>query len=416
MAGLRGVLPSAPGPKDAAIAQVHAMNVVDWKAVRSWSVAGENARSTDASEGRTCDVVLAITHLAPGGSLEVFDLAAEELRKQGLSVRSVALYRGRALSGTERHCHVLDDRESLDWLGYVRAFVRFARYMRSTRAAAVIGFMPAASVLGAMAGIMAGSRCRIPIHHQPAWAQRGMVQVIDRLLGAAGIYSHIVAVSDSGETSFEKYPHSYRRRISVIPNAVRLITPKSTRAAVRRRYGIPPRAILFASIGRLSREKNTINMIRAAGLVDRAYLVIAGDGPLREEAEALILDQNLGHRIRLLGQVDQQTVMDLLFASDAFVQLSYQEGRSLALLEALHAGKAIVTSEIPSQREVLRLEDGTSAGLHCNPDDVGAMAKTILAVAKTKKLRRELAARAAKLSARTDLANWGREYASLLRV
>src|SRR5262245_13557858 len=93
-AGLRGVLPSAPVSKMPQIVQVHAMNVAHWQAVKWWSVADEDAQSSEVSETRMYDVLLVITHLTPGGSLEVLNLMAEELRKQGLSVRTVALYRG----------------------------------------------------------------------------------------------------------------------------------------------------------------------------------------------------------------------------------------------------------------------------------------------------------------------------------
>jgi glycosyltransferase involved in cell wall biosynthesis len=392
------------------------MNVANWKAVRSWSVASQKVPVTDRSKGRTCDVLLVITHLTPGGSLEVLDLMAEELRRQGLAVQRVALYRGLAADGAKPHYHILEDSESLDWRGYAKVFVRLVTFIRSTGATAVIGHMPVANVFAALSAVLVGARCRISTHHQPAWAQRGALQVVDRLLGATGAYSHIVAVSEAVETSFQKYPDSYRRLISVIPNVIRPIAPKASRAAVRRRFGIPAPAVLFVTIGRLSPEKNAISTIRAVSRVDNAHLVMVGDGPLRESAAALVAELNVGNRIHLVGHVGKQTAMDLLFASDVFLQLSHYEGQSLALLQAIQARKAIVTSDIASQSEVLRLGDGNSAGLLCDPDDLDAMTAAITRVAKGRKLRRELAARSAMLSSRTDVASWGRDYASLLRL
>jgi glycosyltransferase involved in cell wall biosynthesis len=143
---------------------------------------------------------------------------------------------------------------------------------------------------------------------------------------------------------------------------------------------------------------------------------MVGDGPLRESATALIAELNVGDRIHLLGQVDKQTAMDLLFACDVFLQLSHYEGQSLALLQAVQARKPIVTSDIASQSEVLRLGDGNFAGLLCDPHDLDAMTAAISRVAKSRKLRRDLAARSAMLSSRTDIASWGRDYASLLRL
>jgi glycosyltransferase involved in cell wall biosynthesis len=97
-----------------------------------------------------------------------------------------------------------------------------------------------------------------------------------------------------------------------------------------------------------------------------------------------------------------------------FLQLSFSEGRSVALLEALCAERPIVASDIASQAEVLSLASGQSAGILCDPSDVDAMANAIRMVSDRPDLRRFLSERAASLKPKIDPQEMGRGYAALL--
>jgi len=130
----------------------------------------------------------------------------------------------------------------------------------------------------------------------------------------------------------------------------------------------------LTAIGRLSAEKNLLNTIAAVGRVAGCRLVLVGTGPLKDELVNYIAENGLSDRVLLTGHLDHQSAVDVLFASDVFLQLSFSEGRSVALLEALCAERPIVASDIPSQAEVLALASGQSAGILCDPSDVDAMA------------------------------------------
>jgi glycosyltransferase involved in cell wall biosynthesis len=64
-------------------------------------------------------------------------------------------------------------------------------------------------------------------------------------------------------------------------------------------------------------------------------------------------------------------VPQLLAASDIYVQSSNNEGLSLSILEAIAAGKTIVSTDVGAAREVL--EHGVT-GLIVSPDDAPAFA------------------------------------------
>jgi glycosyltransferase involved in cell wall biosynthesis len=102
---------------------------------------------------------------------------------------------------------------------------------------------------------------------------------------------------------------------------------------------------------------------------------LIGDGPLRAELEALTADLNLTDRVRFLGSRDD--VAALLVAADVAVLSSRSEGLSLALLEAMAAGKPVVATRVGGNPEVLT--DGETGRL-VPPADPEALAAALLEV------------------------------------
>jgi glycosyltransferase involved in cell wall biosynthesis len=362
-----------------------------------------------------CDVLFVLTHLAPGGTLEMLSLIAKELQALGLRVAIVALYRGRDGDLRDLNCDILIDKEYLSMGGYAEAFFKLAQRIKAIRPAAVLSLMPAANVMGAISAALAGVSRRVASHHQTPTAQHGIVRVIDRVLGSIGMYSQMVVVSQSVRASFLKYSRSYLNRVRVIPNAIRPIFPHVDKLTVRKSLKIAPDAILLAVIGRLSVEKNLLRTLAGTARVQDVNIALVGDGPQRSEIESYVASLGLDQRVVLVGQVDHQSAIDILFAADVFVQLSHFEGRSTALLEALCAKKPILASDIEAQREVLTMGDGTLAGIVANPMDEGAIAAAISNIVSSERLRFELGAKAGTLAARLDLGRMGQEYVALLK-
>ena len=369
---------------------------------------------TLANKRRPATALLVVTHLSPGGTREVLALIADELRTQGIGIVVTALYRGQNANVEGLPYEIMIDREQLAMRDYAIAFIRLASRIRALRPTAILSFLPAANILGALSGWIAGVSIRVATHHQPATTQNRLLSGVDRLLGSVGVYNHVVAVSDSIRKSFQQYPRSYRRRVLVIQNTIRPIAPRGNPLAVRHRFGLRGDAVLLVVIGRLSEEKNLFNTVAGASRVGGIQLVLVGDGPLRPELERFISKMHLEGKVLLLGQVERGVATEMLFAADIFVQLSTFEGRSLALLEAIYAQKAIVVSDIPPQREALTMADGRLAGLVCQPDNVDAIANALSAVVTNQNLRSELMARTTILKRDLDPVQMGRDYAAIL--
>jgi glycosyltransferase involved in cell wall biosynthesis len=372
----------------------------------------ESGSSNGTRRGVTALLVAA--DLGAGTVREQIMLIADELRAHGIDVVIAALCRGCNADLNNLRCEIMINRERLAASDYFRAFIRLAACMRASDPTAILSFLPMTNILAALSGLLAGVPIRVATHHQARVSHHGFLRGFDRLLGRIGAYSHIVAMSDTIHGSLQGYPRSYLKRVHVIRNTIRPIAPRSDRLAVRRHFGLRSDAVLMVVIGHLAEQENLFNTLAGASRVAGIQLALVGDGPLRSEVERLVVERHLDGKVFLLGHTERQVAADVLFAADVFVQLGFVDAPRPALLEAIYAEKAIVASDIPSQRESLTMRDGRVAGLLCDPCDVGAITFALSAVATNEQLRRDLVSRAAALKQDLDSMRMGREYALLL--
>ncbi len=107
-------------------------------------------------------------------------------------------------------------------------------------------------------------------------------------------------------------------------------------------------ALHFLFLGRIGKRKGAFEAIQAfAALPDeirkRSRLTLAGDGEAQAARE---LAKSLGcsNQIKVLGWVERQVTERLLAEADVFLLPSRGEGMSMALLEAMAWGLAVVTT------------------------------------------------------------------------
>jgi glycosyltransferase involved in cell wall biosynthesis len=129
-------------------------------------------------------------------------------------------------------------------------------------------------------------------------------------------------------------------------------------------------------VGRLIKQKDFALLIRAFARVSRSrnlHLLILGEGEQRASLEALVEELGLSGRVFLPGFVDN--VQAYMRRARVFALSSAHEGFGLVLLEAMHAGTPIVSTDCPfGPREVL--DDGRLGRL-VPPGDEAALAAAL---------------------------------------
>lgn len=151
---------------------------------------------------------------------------------------------------------------------------------------------------------------------------------------------------------------------------------------------------IVASISTLIRQKGLEHLVRAARLLRERNLefrlLIVGEGVLRKDLEQQCREAGLGQHVRFLGWVPEAS-QRALPACDIFVQSSIWEAMSIVLLEAMAAGKAIVTTSVGENPHVVTSGE---SGLVVPPADAEALADA-LALLLRDTVRRNTIGRAA---------------------
>jgi glycosyltransferase involved in cell wall biosynthesis len=166
-----------------------------------------------------------------------------------------------------------------------------------------------------------------------------------------------------------------RRRLRVIPNCcdVSDIAERAEEARRNRQNDSLCRILMVSRIGRAKDHSTLLEAVQLLKARGRPVeLILAGDGGLRKEKEALMLSLGLSGSVSFLGT--RTDVAELMGASDIFVLATFDEGLPIVLLEAMAAGIPVVATDIPPCREVL---DGGRCGILVPPRNPAALARTI---------------------------------------
>ncbi len=151
-------------------------------------------------------------------------------------------------------------------------------------------------------------------------------------------------------------------RIRFVPNGIdvtRFAPDPARREAARRSLGAAPDEFLWLAVGRHCLPKDYPNLLAAVrALPDHGAwrLLVAGDGPLFDEHQALVSSLGLGDRVQLLGL--RTDVRDLMNAADGYVMSSAWEGLPIVLLEAAASGLPVVATDVGGNREIVRAPEG----------------------------------------------------------
>lgn len=114
----------------------------------------------------------------------------------------------------------------------------------------------------------------------------------------------------------------------------------------------PQKPFTISAIGRLDKIKGYDILIKECSKLSFDYRVhIIGDGPQKEELQALIHTLCLSQKVFLLGF--RQDIPDLMNTSDLVVISSHSEGFSVSMIEAIFYAPILISRKVSGATEVL---------------------------------------------------------------
>ena len=146
---------------------------------------------------------------------------------------------------------------------------------------------------------------------------------------------------------------------------------------LRDAYGMEPGSQIVGVVARLEPEKGHQTLLAAWPRVLRrvpdAYLLIVGEGSLRDALEAQARSVRVAHRVVFAGRRDD--VPAVTAALDVAVLPSHREAQGLTILEAMALSRPVVASDVGGIPEMI--EDGVT-GLLVPANDHEALADAII--------------------------------------
>lgn len=137
---------------------------------------------------------------------------------------------------------------------------------------------------------------------------------------------------------------------ALIPNGIDA-TRFTPGAANRSEFGLPDDAKIVLMVSALIPSKHVLEGIRAVARLPDAFLLVAGDGPLRAEFDALAAQLLPGRHRRLSIAMDRMP--GLYRCADAFLHMSRDEAFGNVYVEALASGLPVVAHDYPTARWIL---------------------------------------------------------------
>jgi len=197
----------------------------------------------------------------------------------------------------------------------------------------------------------------------------------------------IIAISQYVAGQFQRHYGTNPARITVIPNGIEIGLPPDEKETDNLRKRIfdelnlkeTDKPVLFLFAGNDFRRKGLDCLIKALRLLvsrnpqSPAYLVVAGHrGVSRYQSQAAKLD--IADRIAFLGKLGN--IHGALAVTDVAVLPTFQDACSRFILEALAAGKPVITTRYNGAADFYT--DKRHGLVIEKPEDIGEIAETLV--------------------------------------
>lgn len=208
-----------------------------------------------------------------------------------------------------------------------------------------------------------------------------------------GIYNQFLKLADiihvqSPQMLENSMVKNFKEKAVVIPYLIDTKVTYNKENVLRIKEEYNNKKIIFA-IGRHVKYKGFEYLLEAMKTVDNAILLLGGTGPLTEQFNKYINENNLNDRIKLLGKIADKDLDDYYEACDIFVLPSILQSETFAVvqLEAMKHGKPVINTNLGTGVNYVSIDGET--GLTVEPRIVKQLADAITKMIKNDSLRQK---------------------------
>jgi glycosyltransferase involved in cell wall biosynthesis len=258
----------------------------------------------------------------------------------------------------------------------------FAALVRNERVEVIHAHEFTANTYGSLMGKILGVPVVATVHGKSYFVEQVKRRVAYRFVSRV---SRMVAVSEDLKQFIVRRVGVAEHRVNVVYNGVDVAgsPPVDQVSAIREDLRLDGYDHVIGTVGSLYPVKGHIHLIKALPEILRTcpktLLLLVGQGELEQALKAEVVKRNLDAHVRFLGF--RGDVPALLSLFDVFVLPSLSEGLSMALLEAMAAGKPVVATKVGGNSELVI--DGDT-GFLIDPESPESISDRVVQVLRDK--------------------------------
>jgi len=198
--------------------------------------------------------------------------------------------------------------------------------------------------------------CGLPWNYKRNFLREIFEKLVYRLI------SFLVTGTDNLKSEYAIHYKIPLSKIKVMPNwveteKIKILKFKFQKEEFKKKLNIENEKVIFFA-HRLSKRKGAQNLpeILRKLIDENIILLIAGDGPERENIEMRIKNDNLSEKVRFLETVPNEEIYKYYALADVFIMPSEEEGFPHVLLEAMACEVPFVAFNVGGVKEITPLE------------------------------------------------------------
>ena len=170
------------------------------------------------------------------------------------------------------------------------------------------------------------------------------------------------------------------QKVSIIPGGVDLehFYPTDNKHALREKFNIPSDKMILLTVRNLVGRMGLENLIRALKTIvnhsENVYLIIGGDGPLKDELITLTKRLGIEKYVCFAGFIPEAQLADYYRLADLFILPTRElEGFGLVTLEAMASGLPVIGTPVGGTKEILGQFDANLLFKGTDPSPIAAL-------------------------------------------
>ncbi|MCK5889228.1 MAG: glycosyltransferase family 4 protein [Methylococcales bacterium] len=203
-----------------------------------------------------------------------------------------------------------------------------------------------------LAYFLGGARYSFTVHGPEEFDKPDFIALSEKIIHS----QFVVAISSYGKSQLYRWiPSSQWNKVKVIHCGL-------DEAFLMGSKGIyPDMGNQLVCVGRLCEQKGQLLLLKSVkALKDQGIecqLVLAGDGPMRDEVEQCIRDYHIADRVKITGWISSEQVKDILLSSRGLVLPSFAEGLPVVIMESLALCRPVISTYVAGIPELVKNDE-----------------------------------------------------------